>query len=134
MMTTTYKFIIFWYVLVNKQVNTTQIIYIFWGSLWPWSHGSWIYNYLLNQCLSILMLWVRIFIRERCATMSHQAWHWLATGRWLSTSTPVSYTNNTVCHDITEILFKVALKTIKQTNSTFPSIFVVSLYPRSYCI
>jgi hypothetical protein len=30
---------------------------------WPWSHGSWIYNYLCNQCLSPLMLWVRISIR-----------------------------------------------------------------------
>ena len=23
--------------------------------LWPWSYGSWIYNYLCNQCLSRLM-------------------------------------------------------------------------------
>jgi len=26
------------------------------GTSWPWSHGSWIYNYLWNQCLSPLML------------------------------------------------------------------------------
>jgi len=25
-----------------------------------WSYGSWIYNYLCNQCLSPLKLWVRI--------------------------------------------------------------------------
>jgi hypothetical protein len=25
----------------------------------PWSYGSWIYNYLCNQCLSPLTLWVR---------------------------------------------------------------------------
>jgi hypothetical protein len=36
------------------------------GQSWPWSYGSWIYNYLCNQCLSPLMLWVRISIRERC--------------------------------------------------------------------
>jgi len=24
-----------------------------------WSYGSWIYNYLCNQCLSPLTLWVR---------------------------------------------------------------------------
>ena len=24
---------------------------------WPWSYGSWIYNYLCNQCLPPLMLW-----------------------------------------------------------------------------
>ena len=29
------------------------------GSSWSWSYGSWIYNYLCNQCLSPLTLWVR---------------------------------------------------------------------------
>jgi len=24
------------------------------GNLWSWSYGSWIYNYLCNQCLSPL--------------------------------------------------------------------------------
>jgi len=39
--------------------------YIIEETSWPWSHGSWIYNYryLCNQCLSPLMLWVRISIR-----------------------------------------------------------------------
>ena len=35
------------------------------------------------------------------------------TGRWCSPGTPVSSTNKTDCHDITEILLKVALSTIK---------------------
>jgi hypothetical protein len=26
------------------------------GPSWPWSYGSWIYNYLCNQCLSPLMM------------------------------------------------------------------------------
>ena len=30
------------------------------GPPWSWSYGSWIYNYLCSQCLSPLMLWVRI--------------------------------------------------------------------------
>jgi len=34
----------------------------------------------------------------------------LVTGQWFSPSTPVSSTNKTDCHDITEILLKVALK------------------------
>jgi hypothetical protein len=38
------------------------------------------------------------------------------TGWWFSVGTPVSSTNKTVHHDITEILLKVALNTIKQTN------------------
>jgi hypothetical protein len=31
-----------------------------------WSYGSWIYNYLCNQCLSTLTLWVRIPFMARC--------------------------------------------------------------------
>jgi len=31
---------------------------IFWGPSCSWSYGSWIYNYLCNQCLSPLKLWV----------------------------------------------------------------------------
>jgi hypothetical protein len=38
-----------------------------------------------------------------------------ATGQWFSPGTPVSSTNKTDSHDITEILLKVALNTINQT-------------------
>ena len=38
---------------------------------------------------------------------------WLATGWWFSQGIPVSSTNKTDSHDITEILLKVALNTIK---------------------
>ena len=41
---------------------------------------------------------------------------WLATGQWFSSGTPGFSTNKTDCHDITEILLKVALITIEQTN------------------
>jgi hypothetical protein len=33
-------------------------------------------------------------------------------GLWFAPGTPVSFTNKTDCHDITEILLKVALNTI----------------------
>ena len=36
--------------------------------------------------------------------------------RWFSPGPPVSSTNKTDRHDITEIMLKVALSTIKQTN------------------
>jgi hypothetical protein len=36
------------------------------------------------------------------------------TGLWFFPGTPVSSTNKTDCHNITEILLKVALNTIKQ--------------------
>jgi len=39
------------------------------GPSWPWSYGSCNYNCLCNQCLSPLMLWVRILIRARCTTL-----------------------------------------------------------------
>jgi len=37
-------------------------------------------------------------------------------GRWFSPSTPVSPTNKTDMHDITEVFLKVALNTINQTK------------------
>jgi hypothetical protein len=86
------------------------ISYRFQGLLWPWSYGSWIYNYL---CLSPLMLWVRISIRARCTALCDKVCQWLATGRWFSQDPLVSSTNKTDRHDITEKLFKVALNTIK---------------------
>ena len=39
---------------------------------------------------------------------------WLAASQWFS---PVSSTNKTDCHDITEILLKVTLNTIKQNKT-----------------
>jgi len=37
---------------------------------------------------------------------------------WFSTGTPISSTNKTDCHDITEILLKVALNTITKPLPT----------------
>ena len=86
------------------------------GSLWPWSYGTWISdNYLCNQCLSPMMMWVRISIRTKCTTLFDKVCQWLATSRWFSPGTPVSSTNKTDHHDITEILLKVMLDIIKQT-------------------
>jgi hypothetical protein len=86
------------------------------GPSWSWPYGSWIYNYLCNQCLSPLMLWVRISTRGRCTTLCDKVCQWLATGRWFSLGPPVSSTNETDRNDITEILLKVALNTTKQAN------------------
>jgi len=94
----------------------TLSIWLLKGPWWPWSYGSWIYNYLCKQCLSPLMLWVRISIRERCTTFRDKVCQWLAPGRRFSPVPPVSSTNKTDRHDIAEILLKVSLNTIKQTN------------------
>jgi hypothetical protein len=89
--------------------------------LWPLSYSSWIYNYICNQCLSALMLWVRISIKTRCTTLCDKVCQWLATGRWFSPGPSVSATNKADCQDITDILLKVALSTIK--NQAIPSWF-----------
>jgi hypothetical protein len=48
------------------------------------------------------------------ATLCDQICQRLVTGRWFSLDIPVSSTNKTDHHDITEILLKVALNTIIQ--------------------
>ena len=48
-----------WYIYLSLQQ----------GHRGPGSYGSWIYNYLCNQCLLQLMLWVRLPLRARCTTL-----------------------------------------------------------------
>jgi len=88
------------------------------GCVWPikgpslsWSYGIWICNYPCKQC----QLWIRIPHRwgvldtTICDKVCELV---LVAGRWLSA---VSSTNKTDCHDITEILLKVALNTLTLT-------------------
>ena len=58
------------------------------------------------------------FIHITCisTTLCEKVCQWLATGRRLSPGPPVASTNKTDRHDITEILLKVAINTIKQSN------------------
>ena len=105
-------------VMYSEKIKTEDHIYTisltsnkYGEPSWPWSCGSWIYNYPCNQCLSTLM-WVRISTRARCDKVCQ--WH--DTGRWFSPGSPVSSTNTTDRNDITVVLLNVALNTIKQTN------------------
>jgi hypothetical protein len=79
-----------------------------------WSYGSWIYNYPCKQYLSPLSLWVWIPIMARFTRYNFicKVCQWLTTGQWFSL---ISSTNKTDCHDMTEILLKVALNTITLT-------------------
>ena len=81
------------------------------GSSWPWSYGSWIYNYLCNPCLSSLMLWVWIaMIRARCITLCDKVCQWLETEWWVN---PVSSTDKLIMHHtITDILLNASLYAI----------------------
>ena len=53
-----------------------------------------------NQCLSPLMLWIRISIRAKCTTLCDKVCQWLATGWYFFPDTPVSSTNKIDRHDI----------------------------------
>ena len=79
---------------------------------------------LLSTYQIIYMLWVRNSIRARCTILCDKVCQGLATGRWFSPRPPVSSTNKTDHHDITEILLKVALSIIKQTNINIPVRFI----------
>ena len=92
---------------------------------WPWSYVSWICRFLCNQCLSPLKLWVRIPLRRGVldTTLCDKLCHLLVTGRWFSPGTPVSFTYKTYCHDITELLLKVALSTMKPNQTIISHLY-----------
>jgi hypothetical protein len=49
----------YWSLCLTEAISFTDPQFI--GSMglsWSWLYGSWIYNYLWNQCLSPLKLWV----------------------------------------------------------------------------
>jgi hypothetical protein len=104
--------------LVHVHLYFKQLSREMEGPLWPWSYGSWIYNYLCNQYLSPLMLWVRISIKARCTTLCDKVCQWLGTDQWFSPSPPVSSSNKTDRHNITEILLKVSLSIINIKGKT----------------
>ena len=99
-----------------KFVNHYGIFYFLLGTSWSWSYGSWIYIYLCNQCLSSLMLWVRILLRRGVldTTLCNKVCQWLAASWWFYPGAPFSFTNKTD-HDISEILLKLALNTLTLT-------------------
>jgi hypothetical protein len=47
----------------------------------------------------------------------------IATGRWFSPGSPVSSTNKTDCHNITEILLKVVLSVKHNKGNSNPTSF-----------
>jgi hypothetical protein len=61
-------------------VNSLIAVYI-WGQ--SWLYGSWISNYLCNQCLSPLKLWVQPSLRRGVldTALCDKVCQWLAAGR-----------------------------------------------------
>ena len=105
-------------ILFNQIAHVLYIKKQMRGPSWSWSYSSWIYNYLCNQCLSELTLWVRIALMVRCITLCDRVCQWLAAGRWFSPGIPIFSSNKTDLHDIAEILLKVALSSINLTLIT----------------
>jgi len=98
-------------------------IYFYTRLLFVKSPGNWygpsvyIPLFKLHATVSPLTLWIRISIRARCTTLCDKVCQWLTTGQWFSSGPPSSSANKTDRHDITELLLKVALNTIKQTKN-----------------
>jgi len=90
---------------------------ICWGLSWFWLYCSWIYNYVCNQFLSPLKLWVWIPLRWGVldTTLCDKVCQRLPAGGWFFLGTPVSSNNKSDGHNVTEILLKVALNTITLT-------------------
>jgi hypothetical protein len=61
----------------KKCKNNYKINIQYKGRSWTWSYGSWIYNYLCNQYLSLLMLWDRISIRVKCTNEVYSIQHYV---------------------------------------------------------
>jgi hypothetical protein len=64
-----------------------------------------------HHCLNFLF-------SNRFAASSDNVYQLLAHGRWFSPGTPASFTTKPGCHNIAEILLKMALSTINQIKST----------------
>jgi hypothetical protein len=110
-------FKLFLYILLNisNYCIINLITYFYWGlGSWPWSHGSWIYNYLRNRWRSPLMLWVWIPLRARCTALCNKVCQWLATGWLFSPGPPVSSTYKAYRHGIVESGVKHHKKTPKR--------------------
>ena len=92
----------------------SYLSHVFWKL--SWSYGSWIYHHLSNQSVPVTTDVGSAWRGVLDTTLCNKVCQWLATGRWFPPNTPVSSTNTTCLHDIAEILLKVALNTINQTN------------------
>ena len=99
------------------------------GPLWSWSYGGWVYNYLCNQCLSPLTLWVWIPFRRGLfsTTLCDKIVSDLL-------GTPVSSTNKTDRRDTTKILLKVVLNTSITQEWSETSTFHTTSFVTNECI
>ena len=94
---------------------------------------------LLAQLIPIRLATILVIMSfsnfKPCTTFCDKICPWLVTVRWISQGPPVSSTNKTYCQNITEILLKKVLNTIKPTNrlkfQTYPIIQIKFHDPNS---
>jgi hypothetical protein len=110
--------IYFWIFILNIQ--------LYLRSLWQWSYGSWIYNYLCNQYLSLLMLWVRISIRASRG-VQHYVIKFVSDLRQVGDFLRVLR----FPPPIAEISLKVALNTIKKITN---QLYLAKVFKCSYSL
>ena len=86
-------------------------------------------KYLCNQCLSPLMLWVRIPLRRGVlkTTLCDKACQWLTARQWFSTGTLVFSTNKTDSQNISENIVESGVKHHKP-NLYYIWVLVLSVY------
>ena len=106
-------FIVYWIPHKSNYFQLFMSIYhlciYFWnlyhiqGSSWLWSYGRWFYDYLCNQCLSPLELWVWILHMVRCTRYNIMRWSLSVICHRLVvfSKNSVSSTNKTGRHNIT---------------------------------
>jgi hypothetical protein len=96
------------------SLRYTNVYYCSYGPSWSWSCGSWIYNYLCNQCFTTNVV---------DSTRAEMYWiHSLSVTYDKSVVFPghtISSTNKTDRPDINEILLKVVLNTTTQPKPSW---------------
>jgi hypothetical protein len=107
---------------------------VFEGPSRSWSNGCWIYNYVCNQYLSRLKLWVRIPLRWGVlnTTLCPKVCQWRAIGQLFSPGTLVCSINKTD-HINKTILLKVVLNTMTWKDLSW-SIYWTCIYLVTYNI
>jgi hypothetical protein len=121
------------FVLFNKLFIAREVVYfsVLLGSSWLLCIYS-VNGYLITgnvynfkapihnnvYCASSRVEYFVVLIFCSVTTLCDQVCQWTAAGWWFSLGTPISSTNKTDYHDITEILLKVTLNTT--TLALFP--------------
>jgi hypothetical protein len=95
---------------------------LFWLRRCSRGHDHMVVWFITTYAISAYHHWrceFRIILRRGIldTTFCDKVCQWLVTGGWFSPATSVSSTNKTDCHDITEILLKVASNTITPNPS-----------------